>query len=77
MHFIDSKCVAFLKIISLHFILSERACRTPNNENGLCIPLRDCESLYEIILNIRRSSIAQQDYLRRSQCDQNNGPWVN
>lgn len=43
---------------------------TPDFKNGICVILRDCASLFRIILDFRTSSSTQRDFLRRSQCDE-------
>lgn len=52
-----------------------RTCYTPNNQNGLCIPLASCDSLYRLI---QKNPLYPEDrnYLRASQCDYVQQPYV-
>ncbi|XP_070502813.1 CLIP domain-containing serine protease HP8-like [Chironomus tepperi] len=50
-------------------------CRSPNNEQGSCIPLVDCESLKKL-LPLARQSEYYRTYLIKSQCKVSRVPWV-
>jgi len=50
-------------------------CYTPMNRNGLCIPLPNCPSLYQLI---QKTPLYQEErtFLRQSQCGYQQGPYV-
>jgi hypothetical protein len=52
-----------------------RTCYTPNNQNGLCVPLATCGSLYSLIQKVPLLP-EDRSYLRASQCDYNQQPYV-
>lgn len=59
-------------------IFIDLTCLTPDNLNGICIPLVWCGPLLHIVYNIGRSTQAQLEFVKRSRC-QTNGtlPTVN
>lgn len=51
------------------------SCFDPNNRNGLCQPIRSCDSILRLLTP--PLSLQVRDFLRRSQCKFENGqPWV-
>ncbi|KAJ6637209.1 Serine protease easter [Pseudolycoriella hygida] len=51
------------------------ACYTPNNQNGICVPLLSCGSLYQLIQKVPLYP-EDRNYLRQSQCGYNQQPYV-
>jgi len=50
-------------------------CVDPNNRNGLCQPIRSCQSILELLTPPLSPQV--RDFLRRSQCKfENHQPWV-
>lgn len=63
-------------IASIDDILKEfTSCSDPNNRNGLCQPIRSCDSILRLLTPPLSPQV--RDFLRRSQCKFENGqPWV-
>lgn len=57
-------------------VLEEYAtCNDPNNRNGLCQPIRSCDSILRLLTPPLSPQV--REFLRRSQCKFENGqPWV-
>lgn len=57
-------------------IIEEYArCVDPNNRNGVCQPIRSCDSILRLLTPPLSPQV--RDFLRRSQCKFENGqPWV-
>lgn len=53
----------------------EQQCSTPDQKRGICIDLRRCTSLFNLIRK-PNLSIAERNFLRDSQCAYVNYPWV-
>lgn len=52
--------------LSVYLHSTENRCRTPNNLNGNCIPLRQCDALYMLIK--QNLNQADRQFLQQSQC---------
>lgn len=55
------------KLVCFFFSLTEsRQCRTPDNRNGNCVLLRECDSLFKLL----SQNLSNEDrlFLRQSQC---------
>jgi len=50
-------------------------CYTPNNQNGICVPLVQCASLYQLIQKTPLYP-EERNFLRASQCGYNQQPYV-
>lgn len=70
-------CIGFQKITYAHLLyflnnksnyFVERACTTPNNVNGNCMPVKDCTRLYNIIQGPKPLPPSEIEFLRKSQC---------
>lgn len=56
----------------------EQSCRTPNNVQGTCIPLMNCEYLLDIFNRSPRISASDREFLQKSGCGfQGKQPKVN
>lgn len=53
------------------FTLAEKRCSNPNGEIGECIPLRNCNHLYQLLAT-RPLSDESRNFLSRSQCGYDN-----
>lgn len=51
-------------------IFTDEKCLTPENTNGECVPLRECEQLFNIVLNNEKSA-EEQNIVQRSLCGPN------
>lgn len=56
-------------VVLSEYVASQRACQTPFNLQGECIPLRQCQSLYSLVLP--NATTQQVQLLRRSRCGSN------
>lgn len=58
------------------FCIIENPCITPAKEDGICIALRECPSLFGKLLR-RPLAANDRQFLKQSQCDyKNNTPYV-
>lgn len=42
-------------------------CQTPKNENGFCVPLLQCRTLTDLLIDVRKNP-DNRNYLRQSRC---------
>lgn len=61
------------------FDITEEPCQTPSKAPGTCIPLKECDYLFNIIMNGQHITASDREYLRHQQCgyDGRRSPKVN
>lgn len=49
-------------------VSTESPCKTPNRKEGVCVFVRDCKKLSDMIINYRNLSPSDQEFVRKSRC---------
>lgn len=52
---------------------TESACKTPDNQDGECVLVRECPKLLDSIYKYSTLSAAEQEFIRSSRCSSNSG----
>lgn len=56
--------IPYIKLL----LFVDKKCETPNNISGICIPLRDCDPLFQMLLKKTNLTLSERNFLRQSQC---------